>query len=166
MTIDLVRDLCRSAQEALDRFVLQGPPAASAADGAAALALAAQAVAVAMSSVGYGSFPHIQAMVTDGLIKTELHGKQAAQDLFEESAQLARTLYGQDPERALHLLGKIAVWYWQEGDQNRACELLSLLLEFTERTFGPDHPRYLVLRSQGLRWLSSPDGRPLGLWHF
>ena len=166
MTIDLVRDLCRSAQEALDRCALQGSPAARASDGASALALAAQAVAVATSSVGYGSFPHIQAMVTFGLIKTELQGGQAAQGLFEESAHLALTLYGQDPERALHLLGKMALWYWQEGDQDRASELLTLLLEFTERTFGPDHPRYLVLKSQGLRWLSSPDGRPLGLWHF
>lgn len=167
MTMDRVRDLCRSAQEAL----LQGasgkttePPAGD--HGPRAMALAAEAVRLAGSTLGISSYPHIQALVIQGWVASEVAGPDAALPLFGQVEALVLALEIEAPELALHILGSLAQWSVSRGETTQSHALLARITALTVQTFGEDHPRYLVLKAQGVRWLTAQGERPLGLWHF
>lgn len=165
--IHRVRDLCRSAQETLTRATSHEVPSEEASQVLAhALGLARQAVELAESSLGEGSYGHLQAMVVQGGILTEAHLISEAKVVFAQVTLGLHPLFHVDPEGAIHILGRLVIWYHDLGDATQSEILLAQLKSFTKAAYGSDHPRYLMLEVRGPEWLAEGRSQPFGLWHF
>jgi len=131
-----------------------------------ALELAREAVQLAGASVGDGSYAHLQALLVYGWVLSETRLVQEAQAIFAQVEDHLVKLSLSDPEGALHILGRLVIWYHESGDHSQAQRLLVELRRITKAAYGSDHPRYLLLEAQGERWLTERHARPFGLWHF
>jgi hypothetical protein len=169
MTIDRVRDLCQKAQEALSHASKSPKPTGvrrpESGEGLP-LALAEKALNLAKDEIGSESYPYLQALAVYGTVLAETQGVEAALGAFEQAESLAKALLSPDPERALHVLGQVARWFARSDYPERAQRLLSEMIQYSREIYGDDHPRSLLLQSEGSRWLTSKGERPLGLWHF
>lgn len=168
MTTDRIRDLCQMAQEAIQSFLKPDDfPGDHSREGAArALALSEEALQLAKKGTVKGSFAHGKVLVVLGWVRTEVQGEASARECFAAAEELALTLYPTDPEGAIHVMGLVARWHAHCGALAHAEELLGWVTGKVGETFGYDHPRYLLLMSQGRAWLGGEGKRPLGLWHF
>jgi hypothetical protein len=165
--IHRVRDLCRSAQETLTQAAATEVPSEEASQALShALDLAHQAVELADSSLGEGSYGHLQAMVIQGGILKEAHKISEARSVFAQVEAGLLRLSQVDPDGAIHILGRLVIWYHELGDTTKSQLLLAQLKSFTKAAYGPDHPRYLMLEVQGHEWLAEGRSQPFGLWHF
>lgn len=165
--IHRVRDLCRSAQETLAQATSsEVPPGEASQVLAHAMGLASQAVELAETSLGEGSYGHLQAMVVQGGILTAAHLVSEAKSVFAQVAVGLHRLFHVDPEGTIHILGRLVIWYHELGDATESELLLAQLKSFTKAAYGPDHPRYLVLEVRGPEWLAEGRSQPFGLWHF
>ena len=165
--IDRVRDLCRSAEETLARAMATGESSKD--EGqlrARAIELAREAVHLAAKCQGPATYPHLQAQVVLGWILSATGSQAEAKDLFVRVETGLEKLAHPDPEGAIHILGRLVIWYHEVGEPSQVQRLFAQLKSVTKSAYGPDHPRYLMLEAQGERWLTEGYPRPFGLWHF
>jgi hypothetical protein len=105
-------------------------------------------------------------MVVQGGILTEAHLISEAKEIFAQVVVDLPKLSHVDPEGAIHILGRLVIWYHELGDAAQTELLLAQLKSFTKAAYGPDHPRYLLLEARGHEWLAEGRSQPFGLWHF
>lgn len=165
--IDQVRDLCRSAERALTQAMATGgsPEEVDRLRGEA-LRLGGEAVKLAVRSSGRGTYPHLQAQVVLGGILAAAGDLAQARSIFCRVETDLAKLFQDDPEGALHILGRLLLWYHEVAEPAQVQRLFAQLKSATQSVYGPDHPRSLMLEVQGERWLTEGHSKPFGLWHF